>query len=121
MNGMVRGFVVACLIAASAGAWAGGERVFLRNDARLVQTTEGGITTFRCEKMGSKDSYIKRWVRDCNALAREEMESLMREGKMGASRIERAPLGDKIVNQELAVSLPLNPASNPAQGPIADR
>lgn len=121
MNGMTRGFVVACLIATSVSAWARGERVFLRNDARLVQTTEGGITTFRCEKMGSKDAYIRRWVRDCNALAREEMESLQREGKLAAGKIARAPLGDAIVNQELAVSMPFNAAGKATPGPVADR
>lgn len=120
MNWMVRGCMLGCLLMPLTAS-ADGARVYLRNDARLVQTKDGSITTFRCEKMAGERVSVKRWARDCNSLAREEMQRMKREGQLGDIKIGRQPMGTDLVGKELVLSLPINPASDPAHGPVADR
>ena len=66
---------------------ANGDRVFLRNDARLVQSIKGDVMTLRCERMGGTEIKVKRWVRDCNTLARWELERMKREGQLGDTKL----------------------------------
>jgi len=93
-------------------------RVHLRNDARLIQTTRGDSVHFRCERMGGSSGSAKRWVRDCNTLARLELESMKRAGQLGQAKLERDPMGTAPVNDELVATLPLPPSGKDG-GPIA--
>jgi hypothetical protein len=107
---------------ATAAVAAPGDRVFLRNDARLVQTVKGDVMTLRCERMGGPELKVKRWIRDCNTLARWELERMKREGQLGDTKLAREPLGEDQNKIELVTALPIKPGSHSSQpGPVAER
>ncbi|MDZ4812774.1 MAG: hypothetical protein SGI99_09210 [Pseudomonadota bacterium] len=121
MNSIDRWIVVVLVMLISAAAQAGqGPRVYLLNDARLVQTVQGDVMKFRCEQMGNEGISVRRWIRDCNTLARMELQSMKREGRLGDSKVERVPLGDKPVNDELVLTLPTRPGARDDSGLVAD-
>lgn len=121
MNSMDRWIVVILVSLISAAAQAGqGPRVYLRNDARLVQTVKGDVMQFRCEQMRTEELSVRRWVRDCNTLALIELQRLKREGHLGEIKLERAPLGDKPVDDMLVLSLPTKPGAHEDSGLVAD-
>ena len=100
---------------------ANGDRVFLRNDARLVQSIKGDVMTLRCERMGGTEIKVKRWVRDCNTLARWELEHMKREGQLGDTKLAREPMGENEASAELVTALPIKPGSHSQPGPVAER
>jgi hypothetical protein len=108
-------------LTATAAIGAKGDRVFLRNDARLVQSVKGDVMTMRCERMGGQEVKAKRWVRDCNTLARMELERMKREGELGDTKVAREPMGEDAARPELITSLPIKPGSKSPTGPVAER
>lgn len=98
---------IAIALTATMADAAKGDRVFLRNDARLVQSIQGALMTLRCERMGGAKINTKSWVTDCNILARWELERMKREGQLGDTKIARAPLGNDKNSAELVITLPI--------------
>ena len=121
MNIFSRWVVLPVLAASSFAVHAeDARRIHLRNDARLIQTIKGDVVTFQCERMGGADISVNRWIRDCNSMARRELESMKREGRLGDTKLARAPLGDKMTGDQLVMSLPTRPGTNHDGGPVAD-
>jgi hypothetical protein len=121
MNTFSKWVMLSVLAASSAAVHAEDvRRIHLRNDARLIQTIKGDVVTFECERMGGPGISVNRWIRDCNSMARRELESMKREGRLGDTKLARAPLGDKMVGEHLVMSLPTRPGTNNTAGPVAD-
>lgn len=101
------------------GAAEGARRVHLRNDARLVQTFDAGAVTFRCEQMGGESVREGRWVRDCNELARAELQRMARDGRLVEAKVEREPLGENVVDKTLSATIAIR-ADSGGSGNVAD-
>lgn len=102
--------VLALLALSSVGAAVaqdGVRRVYLRDTARLVELRTSDASTLRCERNGGDEIKTARWVRDCNAIAREVLDRYAREGLLVETIVGRDPLGQPDASGELQRSVAL--------------
>ncbi len=111
--------VAALLTVVDATAAEAARRVHLRNDARLVQTFDAGAVNFRCEQMGGDSVREGRWVRDCNELARAELQRMSRDGRLVDAKVAREPLGEAVVDKTLSATIAIRAGSG-GSGNVAD-
>lgn len=95
------------LAAFAAAAQDSVRRVHLRDGARLVETIAADSATLRCERNGGDEIPQARWIRDCNALARELLRRHARDGRLRGVDIGREPLGEPDAGGELSLVVPL--------------
>jgi hypothetical protein len=68
-------------------------RTHLRDTARLVELRSGETIVLRCERNGGEEIKAARWIRDCNAAARDVLRRHARDGLL-VEAVGRNPLGE---------------------------
>lgn len=101
-NPVASGLVVATLaVCGVAEGQDGVRRTHLRDTARLVELRSDDVTVLRCERNGGDEIKAARWVRDCNAAARDVLRRYAREGVLVDDDVGRNPLGEPDAAGEL--------------------
>jgi hypothetical protein len=103
--------VMALALCGVAEAQDGVRRTHLRDTARLVELRSDVETVLRCERNGGDEIKTSRWIRDCNAAARDVLRRYAREGVLVDDDVERNPLGDPDAAGALAARFALRAAA----------